>query len=68
MTEFKHKDLGVINFGTTYKGKRWSDVPVDWLEYVAGPDCRTTEENKEIARQELAQRKIVDGQLEMEFK
>jgi hypothetical protein len=67
MKEFQHKDYGIINFGTTYKGLKWNDpkVPIDWIEYVISDDCRTTTENKEIARKELKQRRIVQGQLEL---
>jgi len=63
---FKKKSFGKIKFGNTYKGKNWDDpdVPVDWLEWVASDDCRTSQENKDIARQVLNQRGICEGQLE----
>ena len=63
---FKKKDFGKIKFGNTYKGFKWDDpkVATHWLEWVVGEDCMTSEENKEIARQVLRQRKICDGQIE----
>jgi len=56
------KNFGKINFGT-YKGKEWNDLPKDYLQYLISDECRTSEKNKNIAKQVLSQYDIVDGQL-----
>lgn len=60
-----HKqDYGIVKFGV-YTGRKWSDVPKHYLEYIITPECLTREENKEIAKKELSQRDVVDGQEEL---
>ena len=59
---FKKVDYGIVNFGQ-YKGlKKWSEIPKHYLEYIISEECLTPEANKEIAKQELKQRDILDGQ------
>ena len=54
-------DNGVIGFGR-FKGQKWSDVNRHYLEYLITPECLTREENKIIAKQELSQRDVCEGQ------
>ena len=65
MSYFKKKDLGKVNFGK-FKGLNWNDplIKDNYLEYLMSDDCSTAHENKEIAKQELAQRKLIEGQIE----
>jgi len=59
---FKRRDLGVIDFGR-YQGVPWSRVPSSYLRFLISPDCNTTVERKRLARFELEQRRITDGQM-----
>lgn len=65
MEEVKIIDYGTINFGVRFKGKKWSEVPTDWLKYVMTDDCWTTDENKATAKKVLGQANLIKGQLEM---
>ena len=59
--EFK-KDFGVIDFGK-FKGEKWDDLKIDYLEYLISEECNTSEENKRIAKKVLENKKVLDGQL-----
>ncbi len=69
MKEFQHQDYGTINFGNIHNGKKWNDpsVTIKWLEYIVSDDCNTLDINKEIARKELQQRRLCQGQGEFNF-
>lgn len=58
------KNNGVINFGKM-AGKRWSEMRDDYLDFILSEKCYTSRENKEIAKQEKNNRKIIDGQIRM---
>ena len=62
MDIIKKVDYGVITFGR-FKDKKWSSVKRDYLEYLITDECLTNQENKDIAKKELAQRDICDGQI-----
>jgi len=67
--EFHKQDLGVVPFGM-YKGKRWSEVPADYLKWIVSDEFTESMASgmpgiKDIARKELAQRNVLEGQLEM---
>lgn len=65
MVKIFHKtDFGIIGFGT-FAGKKWSEIPKHYLEYLISEECLTNMNNKEIARKELQQRDVLDGQVEM---
>ena len=64
MKVFTKTDFGIINFGR-FKGKNWSDVPKEYLEYLLKDECLTSEFNKNIASQEIKQRGVLEGQIEM---
>ena len=61
---FNKTDYGAVTFGV-YAGKPWSQVPKDYLVYICSDECRTSEQNKAIAKKELLQRDVLDGQIEM---
>lgn len=64
MRVFHKTDYGIIGFGK-FNGQKWSDVPEDYLHFICSDECYTNEGNKEIARQELKQRNISEGQILM---
>ena len=64
MKVFEKIDFGIINFGN-FKNKKWSEVPKKYIEYLISDECLTSEFNKNIAKQELKQRDVLDGQIEM---
>ena len=57
-------DYGIVNFGI-FKGKKWSELPKNYLEWIQKPECLTPQENKDIAKKEYSQRDICDGQEEL---
>ena len=67
LKEYEFKDFGVIDFGNTYRGWRWTDRKIDmsWLEFLTSDKCYASNEIKEIARQVILQRKVCPGQLEL---
>jgi len=61
MRTFKRTDHGHIDFGR-YKGSLWSDILIDYLEYIISDECHTSQENKNIAKLELNNRNNIEGQ------
>lgn len=61
---FKKIEYGFVPFGK-FAGKRWSALPKDYLVFVISDECYTNQANKDIAKKELAQRDIVEGQTEL---
>jgi len=61
---FKRKDYGLVGFGR-YAGEPWADVPQDYLRWILKDDVDLADSIKAIAKKELAQRNVLDGQLEM---
>lgn len=64
MKIFVKTDYGLIPFGK-FKGTFWKDVPKDYLQFIITDDCYTNEDNKATAKKELAQRDVLNGQIEM---
>ena len=64
--EFVRKDLGTCGL-KKYDGVKWCEMPEWYLEYLITDECNTSENNKMIARQELHQRRICDGQFEKQL-
>ena len=61
---FKREDYGMCFVGQYRKEPiPWSKVPLKMLEFLVKDECQTPEYKKEIARKELAQRKLCEGQL-----
>ena len=60
----KKIEYGFVPFGK-FKGNRWSSLPKDYLSFIISDDCYTSQANKEIAKKELQQREVVDGQEEL---
>lgn len=58
------QDYGTVNFGQ-FKGKKWSDVPKHYLEYLVTDECLTPQCNKDISKKELLQRDVCEGQEEL---
>ena len=61
---FKRADLGVIGFGK-FQGRKWSEVPDDYLRFLVSSKCYTNRDNKWMARTELFQRRVAEGQLSL---
>ncbi len=61
---FKRKDLGIVPIGK-YRGKKWSQVPTNHLKYIIKDTSYLDPKFKQIARYELSQRDICEGQLEL---
>jgi len=65
MNKVLHReDLGMVEFGV-FKGKKWSEIPKNYLEYIQSPECLTSSNNKEKAKKELYNRTFLDGQIEL---
>lgn len=45
-----------IHFGKKYFGKKWSEVPISWLQYIANGDANTTPRYIDRAKAELDER------------
>jgi len=58
---FKRKDFGNITFGA-HTGKKWDDLPINYLEYLISSKCNTSMKNKATAQLVLDNKDNLDGQ------
>lgn len=47
-----------IDFGKKYFGKKWSEVPISWLQYIANGEANTNHRYIDRAKAELDERGI----------
>jgi len=64
VNEFRNYDNGTIDFGK-FKNYKWNDkrITKDYFEYIISDKCFTSDKNKSLAKKELINRRLCDGQL-----